>query len=512
MVTSTTTTATRTNTTTVCLPTTTAVVVPTTSAVVVPTPIVHTCPTPGTYTFPATTVTVTATTTVCAATTTEVPAGTHTVGGVTTVVETSTTVICPVAHVSTSGTVVTSTISLTTYVCPSAGTYTIAPTTTTVTEATTITYVVPTSYVPGVYTAPKEVVTVTKTDYTTICPLTKSGLPTTTAAPAPPAVTTQAPPPPAVTTAAAPKPVVVLSVPAVVPSPAPKQQQQQQSSQSGSPKIITGELRSTSDIFGLTYTPYQPSTGHCKTADEVDADIASLKQKKVPVIRVYSTDCDTLENVGAACKKHDIQMIIGVFVKGTGCSYNSPDIKKQVDAIASWSSWDNVELFVVGNEAIMNNFCTPQELRQLIVDVKSKCPGYKGPYTISETLNIWQRQEVASAICGVVDVTGANIHAFFNSNVAPHQAGDFVAGQLEILKGICQGNDVINLESGWPESGNPNGLAVAGKQEQAIAIDSIRKKCGNKTVFFSFENDLWKAPGTCNCEQSWGMSSLFQVV
>ncbi len=62
----------------------------------------------------------------CAASTTTLPQGTHTVGGVTTVVTTATTVVCPVATTKTTGGVVTSVIETTTYVCPSAGTYTIA--------------------------------------------------------------------------------------------------------------------------------------------------------------------------------------------------------------------------------------------------------------------------------------------------------------------------------------------------------------------------------------------------
>ena len=92
-----------------------------------PTPIIQTCPTPGTYTFPGSTLIVTETTTVYGETTTEVPSGTHTLGGVTTVVETATTVVCPYATQKTENGVVTKILETTTYVCPAAGTYTIAP-------------------------------------------------------------------------------------------------------------------------------------------------------------------------------------------------------------------------------------------------------------------------------------------------------------------------------------------------------------------------------------------------
>ncbi|KAI9172015.1 putative beta-glucosidase btgE [Paramyrothecium foliicola] len=485
-------------------PTTSAAPVPTTSKVPevpLPTPIHNSCPTPGTYTFPATTVTVSETTTVCVPETTKVPSGTHTVGGVTTVVVTATTVTCPVATVITSGTVTTSTIVNTEYVCPSAGTYTIGPITTTVDKDTDVVYPVPTSYLPGTYTAPEKVVTVTETDYVYVCPFTSSGIPAPTAAPEP------APAPPA------PKPEApkVEAPKPEAPKPQPTQEAPKPKPTQEAPKEQPkgGELKGTKDHYGITYTPYEASTGNCKDANAVDSDIKSLKEAGFDLIRIYSTDCNTLETVGPAAKKYDVNLILGVFVKASGCSYDVPEVKEQVDSLAAWAEWDRVKLFVVGNEAIMNNFCSPQQLASLITIVKSKCSGYKGPYTIAETLNIWQRTEVSSAICGVVDVTGANIHPYFNGQVTPETAGDFVQGQLDLLADICKGNDVINLECGWPTKGVCNGSACPGVQEQATAIKSIREKCGNKTVFFSVENDMWKEPGACGCEQSWGCKSVF---
>ncbi|EHK45534.1 glycoside hydrolase family 17 protein [Trichoderma atroviride IMI 206040] len=479
---------------------------PSTSEVIVvpvPTPTPVSFSTPGTYTIPATTITLTESTTVCGATSTAVPPGTHTVGGVTTIVETATTVTCPVATVSTSGTVVTSVIVQTTYVCPAAGTYTIAPITTTVPESTVIVYPVPTSYAPGTYTAPQKVVTVTETDYVTWCPFESSGLPTTQPAPTP----TPAPasyPPPAAAKPSSSAPVYVP--PPVVPKPKPSQ-----AAPKPKPQAPSGGLSGSNDHYGITYTPYEPTTGDCKGASEVEKDISDLKNAGFQVIRVYSTDCNTLENVGGAAKKYGLDLILGVFVKGDGCSYDTPDIKSQVDAISAWAQWDIVKLIVVGNEAIMNSYCSATQLASLITTVKGKCSGYSGPYTISETLNIWQQPAVSSAICPVVDVAGANIHPYFNTATPASSAGDFVAGQLELLNKVCSGKEAINLECGWPKQGSCNGAACPGHSEQTTAIQSIREKCGDKTVFFSFDDDMWKQPGPLGCEQSWGVAAAFSI-
>ncbi|KAJ3520210.1 hypothetical protein NM208_g13810 [Fusarium decemcellulare] len=391
---------------------------------------------------------------------------------------------------------------------------------------TVIVYPVPTSYAPGTYTAPEQVVTVTESEYVYVCPYTQEGVPAPSKVPETPkekpstpvyeapkekpsAPVYEAPskvpetPKQPQTTKEAPSPVYSTPV-YEKPSEAPKTPKTQPKKPSSG-----GSLRGGNDHYGITYTPYESSNGDCKSSDQVDKDIGELKEAGFQIVRSYSTDCDTLSSVGGACKNHGMDMIIGVFVKGSGCSYDTPDIKEQVDAIAKWAQWDMVKLFVVGNEAIMNGFCSATELRDLIKVVKSKCSGYTGPYTIAETLNIWEQPETKAAICGVVDVTGANIHPYFNAEVTPSDAGTFVSGQLEILSSICEGNDVINLECGWPSQGNCNGSACPGKDEQAEAIKSIRESCGDKTVFFSYEDDKWKEPGSCGCEQSWGCKSAF---
>lgn len=486
-------TATSTSTSTVTItPTPTPVTtetVETTTIVVVPTPEVQNCPTPGTYTFPATTLTVTDTTTVCGATTTKVPSGTHTVGGVTTIVTTQTTITCPVATVETTGDVTTSTIRMTEYVCPSAGTYTIGAHTTACETETVIVYPTATTITPGTYTKPQVVVTATETDYVTVCPYTSSGLPTTTPEATPVPVTTATEETPVPETTASETPAQTETS-----TPAPPS--------SGKDKVI-----GTNDHYGITYTPYVGETGACKSADQVAKDIAEIARAGFQAVRIYGTDCSTLENVVPACVKEGLQIIAGIFVKpGQQCSINDSEIKKQVDALNAMNKWDAVRLLVITNESLFNGVCSASALAELIKNVKSECSSYQGPVTIAEPINIWQRTEVAEAICGAIDVVGANIHPYFNPNVDASGAGAFVKEQITILEGICN-KSVINLETGWKSGGGCNGKACGTPQDQKKAVDSIRSECGAESIFFSFENDDWKGSD----ESHWGLQAAFSL-
>ncbi|OCL03557.1 glycoside hydrolase family 17 protein [Glonium stellatum] len=507
-----------------------------TSTCAVPTPEVTTCPTPGTYTFPAKTITVTESTTVCAATTTVLPPGTHTYGGVTTSVVTSTTVTCPYATVSTSGSVTTSVILTTTYVCPEAGEYTIGGTTTSVSETETCVYPIPTTYAPGTYTHSETTVTVVKTSEVYICPYETSQAPSPYVAPtsavytpavytpvySKPAYSAPAYSAPAYSAPAAPvysaPAASVYSAPAapVYSAPAyskPAHSAAVYSAAAAKPSTVSyggnGRIVTKGNKWAMTYTPYT-SSGSCKTAGEVMSDIQSISEKGFTTVRVYSTDCSGLENIGAACEAYNMHMIVGVFIDNTGISGAKP----QVEAIISWGKWELVSMFVIGNEALFNGYCSASELAEFICSSRTAfqaagCPK-DIPVTTTEPLS--SLQEYGSQLCYALDVMGANIQSYFNSGVSPSGAGDFVLSQLELVAKVCPEaakKGCYNLESGWPTAGNSNGAAVPGQSEQKEAIFSILEKCGTQSAIFSYQNDLWKAAGSYGVEQSWGCADLF---
>ena len=257
----------------------------------------------------------------------------------------------------------------------------------------------------------------------------------------------------------------------------------------------------------MTYSPYTAS-GDCKSASAISTDIAAIASKGFSSIRLYSTDCSGLANVGSAASTHGLKLILGIFISDTGI----PEAETQIDEITSWATggnWQDVEMIVVGNEAVFNGYCTATALAAFISKCKAafKAAGYTGPVTTTEPINILQ--EEAGTLCPAIDVAAANIHPFFNADVSASEAGPFVAKELAMLESICPGLQAYNLETGWPSAGDTNGAACPGVEEQKTAIASIKEHVGGKCAFFSFEDDLWKAEGEFAVERSWGCSQLF---
>lgn len=344
-----------------------------------------------------------------------------------------------------------------------------------------------------------------------VAPASSSVPPTTSSSQAPTTTSTPPPPPPTTTSSPPPPPPATTSSPAApdvnykaaVATTAQPPATSAQSQAWGN----SGYIAPNGDKWAFCYTPYTQD-GQCKSADQVSGDIASLKGKGFTSIRTYGTDCSTVANVGSACRANGLKIILGVPIdaSGVGGAYS------QVDSLASWGSgnWDMVEMVVVGNEAIFSGFTSAGDLAGLIGTVKSKfaAAGYSGPVTTSEPLSTMQ--QYGSTLCPAIDVVGANIHPYFNTAVSALLAGPFVATQLSDLAAVCGGSKpAYCLETGWPTSGDANGIALPGFDAQKIAITGIMAAVGSKAAVFSFEDDKWKAPGPFGVEQSWGCSGLF---
>jgi exo-beta-1,3-glucanase (GH17 family) len=254
----------------------------------------------------------------------------------------------------------------------------------------------------------------------------------------------------------------------------------------------------------MTYSPYT-SSGQCKDAGDVATDIASIKAMGFSTVRIYSTDCNGLSTVGSACSANGLKLILGVYIAAGGVSTG----EEQISAIVSWAQWDIVELVVVGNEAVFNKWASPQELAGFIGECKGKlkAAGYNGPVTTTEPVDVLQ--QYGSAWADVVDVVGAQMHPFFNGGSCD-DVGPFMTTQIQLAGQSFPGKDVYILETGWPTAGQTNGQSVPGPSEQKTAIDQIVGVAGSKACFFSFSDDLWKAPGDYDVEQHWGCASVFQ--
>lgn len=258
----------------------------------------------------------------------------------------------------------------------------------------------------------------------------------------------------------------------------------------------------TQERFGVSYAPYD-SQGRCKQDDEVDSDIKQIS-KNYSLVRIYGTGCDQARKIAKAAKAQNLNVFLGI--------WNLDEVAEEAELIIAGfkDNWDSVRAISVGNELFMNGKATVSELKEaasLAHSILSQ-EGYSGPLTnVEPCKTIIDHPE----LCKDSKYVGCNAHAYFDGDITAAQAGNWLESTVAQVKQACQSaTDVVVTETGWPTNGTQNRLAVAGPEEQMMALKSIQEKFiaqPENVILFSAFDDKWKDQNikTFFAERHWGI-------
>ncbi|KAG7150022.1 Cell surface mannoprotein MP65 like [Verticillium longisporum] len=222
-----------------------------------------------------------------------------------------------------------------------------------------------------------------------------------------------------------------------------------------------GSSSATSSLPGIAYAPYTAS-GDCKTADQVHDDFVTFTGK-YSMVRIYGIDCEQVAKVVPAAKKAGLKLFLGIF--------ELAGIDQQVASIveAVGEDWSIVDTVSVGNELVNKKAATPSQI----------------------------------------------VSAMSQTRSLLRDAGSFITRMVsEVQSKLADPSmRMVVSETGWPWQGTVNRVAVPGRSQQSIAIESIRAAFSDHPgdlFLFSAFNDPWKpvSADTFNAEQYWGIDGL----
>ena len=251
--------------------------------------------------------------------------------------------------------------------------------------------------------------------------------------------------------------------------------------------------------FGLAYAPYD--TNGCMTIQAMKEDFESVED--FGSLRIYGTDCYQVSSVIDIAQKKDMKLFLGIF--------DIDNVRKEAQEIIDGASscWDCVHTISVGNELVNSGTKTADQVLTAMTTARKmlRDAGYEGAIVTVDTAPAMIDNP---ALCEASDYPAVNLHAFFDGNVEASGAGQFVLEQSERVKKACGGKDPTITESGWPHNGETNGKAVPSRENQQVAIKSLRnafKDKPDRLYIFTLDDTPWKEDNefTFGAEKFWGI-------
>ena len=217
----------------------------------------------------------------------------------------------------------------------------------------------------------------------------------------------------------------------------------------------------TGQLASVSYAPFvassHPDWGERPTVEQIRADLKAIAPY-TRAIRTYSSTGGA-ELVPPIAAEFGLKVTVGAWIDKNQ-ERNEREIRSALD-LARHNS--NVNAIVVGNETMLRNETSVDDLIKLIQRVKKSSPV---PVTTGENWSAWiDHPELASA----VDFIAAHILPYW----AGFDASTAVDHTIEIydkLRRLHPGKRIVIAEFGWPSAGYNFRDANPGRIEQAVML------------------------------------------
>jgi len=217
----------------------------------------------------------------------------------------------------------------------------------------------------------------------------------------------------------------------------------------------------TGQLASVSYAPFvnsrHPDYGERPTVEQIRADLKAIAPY-TRAIRTYSSTGGA-ELVPPIAAEFGLKVTVGAWIDKDQ-DRNQREIRSALN-LARHNS--NVDAIVVGNETVMRNETSIDDLIKLIQTVKHSSPV---PVTTGEIWTTWiDHPELASA----VDFIAAHILPYWAGQDAS-EAVDRTIEAYDKLRQTYPGKRVVIAEFGWPSAGYNFRGATPGRMEQAVLI------------------------------------------
>ncbi len=252
-----------------------------------------------------------------------------------------------------------------------------------------------------------------------------------------------------------------------------------------------------SGMYGLCFSPYLDGQ------DIGDQLTENQIRRRMDVVAPYtkwirSFSCtDGNEFIPKIAHEKNLKTMVGAWI-----GENNTQNDKEIEALIQLAKEGCVDIAVVGNEVLLRDELTEEEILQYINRVKSALPGIKVGY-VDAYYQFVQKPKLVDA-CDVILI---NCYPFWEGcNI--DRASSYLKQMYEVTKRVSKGKPVIITETGWPNEGESTNSAKTSSENAMkyfINVTNWMQDDNVKMFYFSSFDESWKVHHEGDVGARWGV-------
>ena len=250
-------------------------------------------------------------------------------------------------------------------------------------------------------------------------------------------------------------------------------------------------------LHGLCFSPYLEGQN---IGDQLSEEQI---QKRLDVIKpdtkwIRSFSCtEGNEFIPKVAREKGLKNMVGAWISG-----DKEQNEEEIIALINLAQQGYVDIAVVGNEVLLRNELTEQEILDYISKVKEALPGIPVGY-VDAYYQFHERPSLVEAC----DVILANCYPFWEG-CSIDQSSIYLKQMYSITKTAAKGKPVIITETGWPDKGSNTLDAVPSSNNAMkyfININNWAEQEKIEIFYFSSFDESWKVHHEGDVGQRWGI-------
>lgn len=250
-------------------------------------------------------------------------------------------------------------------------------------------------------------------------------------------------------------------------------------------------------LHGICFSPYMEgqNIGDVLSKEQIQRRMA-IVAPHTKWIRSFSCT-EGNEFTPIVAREFGLKTMVGAWIDN-----DKANNEKEIEALIALAKKGYVDIAVVGNEVLLRNDLTKQELLNYISKVKKALPNIQVGY-VDAYFQFKENPELVHA-CDVVLV---NCYPFWEGRHLD-QASAYLKEMYTVAKEVSRGKKIIITETGWPNLGTINVDATPCEENAMKYFINTQNWAQQENIemfYFSSFDESWKVRHEGDVGQRWGI-------